>query len=87
MIYSVTPLERIYTSRTQSVLNTSKNDGNSENESTAVERSDFAVEHGKVYTRREGDSYIIEGIQSTDMEDYLKTEYAPGNNFPCNKGC
>ena len=87
MIYSATPLERIYTDRTQSVLNTGKRDGNSENKSTAVERSDFAVEHGKVYTRREGDSYIIEGIQSTDMQDYLKTEYAPGNNFPCNKGC
>jgi hypothetical protein len=87
LIYSTTPLEKIYTSRTESLLNTGNRDIRSENESTAVEKTNFAVEHGKVYTRKEGDSYIIEGIQSTDMQDYLKTDYAPGNNFPCNKGC
>lgn len=84
MIYSTTPLERIYTDRTNSLLNTSKQEVKEKRESTDVERTDFCVEHGKVYTRREGESYIIEGLQSTDMQDYLKTEYAPGNNFPCN---
>lgn len=81
MLYTITPLERIYKDRTDPLIKSKL----SEEESTAVERSNFEMEHGKIYARKEGTDYIIEGIQSTDMQDYLRTEYAPGNNFPCNR--
>lgn len=80
MLYTVTPLERIYTDRTKPDLQPEKE----EEKSTEVERRSFDVENGKVYTRKAGKEYIIEGIQSTDMKDYLNPQYSPGNNFPCN---
>ncbi|SHO53527.1 YlzJ-like family protein [Anaerocolumna xylanovorans] len=80
MLYTVTPLERIYTDRTKSNIQSKEK----EEKSTEVERCSFDVERGKIYTRKEGKDYIIEGIQSTDMEDYLNPLYSPGNNFPCN---
>jgi len=79
MLYTVVPLEKIYTDRTDSLIKSK----NSREESTNVERDGFGVEHGRIYTRREGENYIIEGIQSTDMQDYLNPQYSPGNNFPC----
>lgn len=80
MLYTITPLERIYTNRTESLINTK----GPKKESTDVEQSSFDVKHGKIYTKKEGDNYIIKGIQSTDMQDYLNPGYSPGNNFPCN---
>ncbi|MGN6713710.1 YlzJ-like family protein [Anaerocolumna jejuensis] len=80
MLYTVTPLDRIYTDRTESLIKSKR----TEKKSTDVEQSSFDVEHGKIYTRKEGEGYIIEGIQSTDMQDYLNPVYSPGNNFPCN---
>lgn len=82
MLYTITPLERIYTDRTEPLVISKQ----SQKESTTVEQSSFDVKHGKIYARKEGENYIIEGMQSTDMQDYLREEYAPGNNFPVDKG-
>ena len=80
MLYTVTPLERIYSDRTEPLIKSNR----IEIESTNVEQGSFSVKHGKIYTRKEGENNIIEGIQSTDMQDYLNPVYSPGNNFPCN---
>ncbi|QHQ62161.1 hypothetical protein Ana3638_16380 [Anaerocolumna sedimenticola] len=77
MLYTVVPLERIYSYRTESILvNTHQKE--EKNEPTDVECGDIMLKHGKISTRRMGDNFIVEGINSTDMGDYLKKEYMPG---------
>ncbi|WMJ88344.1 YlzJ-like family protein [Anaerocolumna sp. MB42-C2] len=78
MLYTVVPLERIYSNRTESLLiNTHEKEDKKED--TAVEFKDITLKHGKISARREGENYIVEGINSTDMRDYLKKEYSPGS--------
>jgi hypothetical protein len=78
MLYTVMPLERIYSYRTESVLG---NTGQLEFQNagdTAVEYRDISLEHGSVRARRDGENFVVEGINSTDMRDYLNEEYVPG---------
>ena len=35
------------------------------------------LKHGRVVTRRDGDNYVVQRINSTDMRDYLNEEYSP----------
>lgn len=77
MLYTVVPLERIYSYRTESILG--KSSRNTENkEDSEVEYKQVELQHGRVYARRDGDNYVVDGICSTDMSDYLNNEYAPG---------
>lgn len=78
MLYTVVPLERIYSYRTESVLGNARNPGSAEGKDTAVEFRNIALKHGNVYTRIDGSDYVVEGIASTDMADYLNAEYMPG---------
>jgi len=51
-----------------------------ENEA-AAEYKEVMLPNGRLITRRDGDNYIIERVNSTDMKDYLKAEYSPGKNY------
>jgi hypothetical protein len=70
LLYTVVPLERIYVD--QSTKNQSKN------EETEPEYKDVMINHGRVITRREGKNFIVQRINSTDMSDYLNSNYSPG---------
>lgn len=78
MLYTARPLERIYAP--PEVFDPGKNTkacaGNSE-----AEYKEVILPSGRILTRRDGENYIIERINSTDMSDYLKAEYAPGRNY------
>lgn len=73
MLYTVMPLERVYFDFMEKEKGKPKKDDR-EN----VEYKEVVLNHGRVVTRREGEGYIVERINSTDMGDYLNDEYAPG---------
>ena len=77
MLYTVTPLERIF-ARPESY-----SDIRQERpvEKAEEEYHDINLKHGRVVTRRNGENYIVERINSTDMTDYLKEEYSPGKTI------
>ncbi len=78
MLYTITPLERVYGDRNNTTAdNITVNDKGSEQE----ELKTYSLTHGRVYVKKKGDHYVIDGIQSTDMSDYLKKEYAPGEKY------
>lgn len=84
MLYTVKPLERIYASpsvfevnkKTQESDSSFKNGGMGEPEYREV-----LLPNGRIVTRRVGENYVIERINSTDMHDYLNDEYAPGKSY------
>lgn len=67
MLYTAVPLERVY-------KNFREKDKIDEN----TEYKEVVLPHGKIITKREGENYVVEKINSTDMSDYLNDEYAPG---------
>ena len=69
MIYTVTPLERIYANRNMS------------EENEEEELKTISLSHGRVYMKRKGNDYVIDGIQSTDMSDYLSKDYTLGEKY------
>ncbi len=80
MLYTIMPLERIYSNRTQSILG----NGTGKEEVKAggeAEYQTISLNHGSVYARREGDKYVVDGIHSTDMNDYLNPSYFPGSSI------
>ncbi|NLC19052.1 MAG: hypothetical protein GX757_07490 [Clostridiales bacterium] len=78
MLYTSRPLERIYAP--PEVFDQSRRRKSTARESDA-EYKEVMLKNGRIITRREGDNYIIERINSTDMSDYLKAEYTPGRNY------
>jgi hypothetical protein len=46
-----------------------------------AEYKEVLLPNGRIITRRDGENYIIERISSTDMKDYLKAEYSPGQSY------
>lgn len=70
MLYTVVPLERIYVD--QSEKNQAKED------ETEPEFKEVILKHGRVVTRRNGEDYVVQKVNSTDMSDYLNEEYSPG---------
>lgn len=79
MLYTVVPLERIYSYRTESIIGNSHQNEEGKTEDTAVEYKNITLKHGRVSARRDGENYIVERINSTDMSDYLNKEYSPGS--------
>lgn len=77
MLYTTVPLERIYSYRTKSII-TSKRNTADEQELEKTEFVNIALQHGQVYARRDGDRYVVDGICSTDMTDYLNEKYSLG---------
>jgi hypothetical protein len=76
MLYTVVPLERIFRDRTESVLGKKTAQTNSSEKD--VEYKSMDLPHGRVYAKRNGDNYIVDGISSTDMGDYLNPSFIPG---------
>ncbi len=79
MLYTITPLERVYVDshkKTEDNIITAKNASQEEEELKS-----YTLSHGRVYVKKNGDHYIIDGIQSTDMSDYLKKEFALGEKY------
>lgn len=78
MLYTIVPLERIYSYRTESLLG-NKAEDQEKKEDTAVEYRDITLKHGKIRAKRDGENFVVEGISSTDMGDYLNKDYMPGS--------
>ena len=81
MLYTITPLERVFTDRTNSLLKNTNLEVSNENDSLLETYRNITIKHGNVYTRKEGEQYIVEGIQSTNMGDYLDSRYTPGKQM------
>ena len=77
MLYTVRPLERVY-ARPASYTDIKQEKPKNQ---TELQYREVSLQHGRVVTRREGDEYVVEGINSTDMQDYLNEKYTPGKNF------
>ncbi|TAH66937.1 MAG: hypothetical protein EWM47_09590 [Anaerolineaceae bacterium] len=70
MLYTVVPLERIY-------VDQNAKDSAIKSE-TEPEYKEVLLKHGRVVARRDGENYVVQKINSTNMSDYLNTDYAPG---------
>lgn len=77
MLYTVTPLERVYMDNNKSEESVTFQDKSKAEE----ELKTYTLSHGRVYVKKKGDHYVIDGIQSTDMSDYLKKEFALGEKY------
>lgn len=74
MLYTVKPLESVY-------ANPRRDDEikkEFEKKMSEAEFKDIQLQHGRVVTRRDGESYVVERINSTNMSDYLNDDYSPG---------
>ncbi|MDF2943863.1 MAG: hypothetical protein K0S01_2721 [Herbinix sp.] len=77
MLYTVIPLERIYATPN----NNQKENKDKQKEEAEAEYREVTLPHGRIVTRRDGENYVIERVNSTDMTDYLKDDYVPGKNI------
>ncbi len=77
MLYTVRPLERVYADPT--VFQQNKKAQNAVNANT--DYREVILPNGRIVTRRDGENYIVESINSTDLKDYLNEEYFPGKNY------
>ena len=77
MLYTVIPLEKIYATPNNNEMNRK----DKQKEVTDAEFRDVLLPHGRIVTRREGENYVIERLNSTDMNDYLKDDYVPGKSI------
>lgn len=77
MLYTVRPLEAIYAIPVH--LNRSEKD--KKQEDFEGQFREIPLPSGRIVARREGENYIVERINSTDMQDYLKDDFAPGKNI------
>lgn len=76
MLYTVMPLERIYaTPRTKETLEKEKK------EREEAQYQEVVLPHGRIVTRQQGEDFVIERINSTDMSDYLNADYSPGKAY------
>lgn len=79
MLYTVIPLEQIY--RKDSKNRKIENKTEKKTDQSDYEYKEVLLPHGRIITRREGDDHIIERINSTNMSDYLNTDYHPGKKY------
>ena len=87
MLYTIRPLERVYAD--PNVFRAKRNEDSkgvnygslNSSEMNNPEYREVILPNGRITTRREGEGYIIERINSTNMKDYLNADYTPGMNF------
>ncbi len=77
MLYTVMPLERIY-ARPASYTDI-RQERTADN--STLRYREVTLPHGRIVTRQEGEGYVIERVNSTDMKDYLNAAYSPGRNM------
>ena len=78
MLYTARPLERIYAAPGVFDPSRAEKEAGKAEASAKPEYKEVLLPSGRIVTRREGNNYIIERINSTDMQDYLNDEYNPG---------
>ncbi len=78
MLYTARPLERVYAA--PEVFDHNRKEKISA-QAMEAEYKEVLLPNGRIITRRDGENYIIERISSTDMKDYLKAEYSPGQSY------
>ncbi|MDF2512908.1 MAG: hypothetical protein K0S04_2774 [Herbinix sp.] len=84
MLYTIRPLERIYAD--PSVFHAKRNSdikgasygSINYSEISNPEYKEVILPNGRITTRRDGEGYVIERVNSTNMKDYLNSDYAPG---------
>lgn len=81
MLYTVRPLERIYANPEVFNKNLQKGPKAGGLDNSNMEYKEVMLPNGRIITRRDGDNYVIERINSTSMKDYLNEAYAPGKNM------
>jgi hypothetical protein len=77
MLYTVMPLERVY-ARPVSYTDIKQD---KTKEKAEEEYREVPLQHGRIVTRRDGENYVIERVNSTSMSDYLNDEYVPGKSI------
>jgi len=77
MLYTVVPLECIYATPYRVKVEQKEK----ETEEQEAQYREVLLQHGRIVTRRNGEDYIIERINSTNMGDYLNEGYNPGKKF------
>lgn len=85
MLYTVIPLERVYHNFREENGPTIKDKTKEKSLEENSEYKEVQLKHGRIVTRRDGDNYVIQKVNSTDMGDYLNSEYAPGNPYRNNE--
>jgi hypothetical protein len=78
MLYTVRPLERVYA---QPSLFDQKNSDPKAMNAQEEEYREVLLPNGRIVTRRDGENFIIERLNSTNMKDYLNDEYVPGKSI------
>ena len=81
MLYTVVPLERIYSTRFHRSNGLNQGVDSPKN----IEYKDIPLDHGFLRTRAEGDQCVVDSIISTDLKDYLNVNYVPGSIFSGNQ--
>ncbi|NLK27762.1 MAG: hypothetical protein GX306_05400 [Clostridiales bacterium] len=76
MLYTVRPLERIY-----ATPRTKETEKKELKEREEAHYREVTLPNGRIVTRQQGEDYIIERINSTDMSDYLNADYSPGKTY------
>ncbi|MDF2844895.1 MAG: hypothetical protein K0R00_3321 [Herbinix sp.] len=80
MLYTVKPLERIYAAP-ETFDHSKRLSAAQAKETSPQEYKDIMLQNGRIVTRRNGEEYVVERINSTDMKDYLNEEYVPGKSI------
>lgn len=80
MLYTVVPLDRIYANPRSKEIQKYEEKCKQKGEAQAEYR-EVQLPNGRVITRREGENYVVERINSTDMCDYLNENYSPGKSI------
>lgn len=85
MLYTVKPLERIYAP--PQIFDPARKErqaGKQKQEQEYASQDEYKeviLPNGRIMTRRDGENYVIEKVNSTDMKDYLNDKYSPGKNY------
>ncbi|HHT87990.1 MAG TPA: hypothetical protein GX002_03140 [Clostridiales bacterium] len=70
MLYTAKPLERVYVDQRAKKQPAAQE--------TEPEYKEVMLKHGRIVARRDGENYVVQKINTTDMSDYLNEEYMPG---------
>ena len=84
MLYTIVPLENIYSNRTKSILDdymVANLSSGTPNSRTNTEFRNIPIAYGSVTASRRGDKYLVNQVKSTDMSDYLNEKYSPGSEI------
>ncbi len=76
MLYTVVPLERVYSNMREREKPEIKPDTMDD-----IEYKEVQLKHGRIVARRDGENYVVQKVNSTDMGDYLNDQYAPGKPY------